>query len=481
MPLSTNRDTIVLVNPPNEKIVLRDMYSSTISKGSYNWPCVDLLVLSGVLKNVYDVKLIDANTLGLSVKETVDLISSYNPRGVCFSIGNSVKNDDYFFVGSIRERLQGIKLVGTGGLLIHNAEYELKNHQEFDACILNFTTDDIVKYFEGDFENMNNIVYRSNDKIIRTPTRGSENGYSYPVPLHEQLPLKSYNLSHGRSKPLTSVLTSYGCPAVCSFCVSEKIEYRYRNPQNVIQELKAVKKLGVKEIFFRDPVFCANKKQGHSIMDMMIQNDFGFYWVADTRVNIISEETARLMKKSGCHALHFGVESANMNILKKYNKGMTIEKVKKTFGICKEYGIETVGYFILGLPGETVDDVRRTIDLAIELDCDYASFNTPLPIIGTSLRDEAVQNRWIEDVQDEAYDGSLIPLIETESLSKRDIVELKNMAYKKFYLRPKYIIKMILKLRSIYKAKMLFVEFLRMVYMLLYRCINGTIRRMNQL
>ena len=470
--LSTNRDTIVLVNPPNAKIVLRDMYSSTISKGSYNWPCVDLLVLSGILKDVFDVKFIDANTLGLSVKETVNLISSYNPRGVCFSIGNSVKNDDYFFVASLRERLQDIKLAGTGGLLIHNAEYELKNHREFDACIINFTTDDIVKYFEDDFGNMNNIVYRSNDKIVRTPTKQSENGYSYPVPLHEQLPLKSYNLSHGKSKPLTSVLTSYGCPAVCSFCVSEKIEYRYRNPQNVIEELKVIRELDVREIFFRDPVFCANKKQGHRLMEMMIQNDFGFYWVADTRVNVLSEETARLMKKSGCHALHFGVESANARILSKYNKGINIDKVKTAFKICNNYGIETVGYFILGLPGETVDDVRRTIDLAIELDCDYASFNTPLPIIGTSLRDEAIQNRWIEDVHDDAYDGSFLPLIETESLSKRDIVELQNLAYKKFYLRPMYIFKMILKLRSIYKTKMLFLEFLRMVRKLSYRFIN---------
>jgi len=450
------------------------MYSSTISKGSYNWPCVDLLVLSGILKDVYDVKLIDANTLGLSVKETVNLVSSYNPRGVCFSIGNSVKNDDYFFVVRLREKLQDIKLAGTGGLLIHNAEYELKNHREFDACIINFTTDDIVKYFEGDFGNMNNIVYRSKDKIVRTPTRQAENGYSYPVPLHEQLPLKSYNLSHGKSKPLTSVLTSYGCPAVCSFCVSEKIAYRYRNPQNVIEELKAIRDLDVKEIFFRDPVFCANKKQGHHLMEMMIQNDFGFYWVADTRVNVLNEETARLMKKSGCHALHFGVESASARSLKKYNKGVNMDKIKTAFKICNYYGIETVGYFILGLPGETVDDVRRTIDLAIELDCDYASFNTPLPIIGTSLRDEAIQNRWIEDVHDDAYDGSFLPLIETESLSKRDIVELQNLAYKKFYLRPMYIFKMILKLRSIYKAKMLFLEFLRMVRMMLYRFVHDS-------
>lgn len=459
----TKNNTIVLVNPPNKKIILRDMYSSTISKGRYNWPCVDLLVLSGILKKVYDVKLIDANTLRLSIQETVDLISSFNPKGICFSFGNSVKDEDYFFIKTLRRKLQNTKLIGTGGLLYHNAEYELKNHEEIDACLMNFTTDDIIRYFENDFDHMNNIVYRTNSKIVRTPIKNPENGFSYPPPLHEQLPLDKYNLSHGKAKPLTSILTSYGCPAVCGFCVSGKIDYRYRNPQNVIEELKVVQMLGIREIFFRDPVFCANKKHGYVIMNMMIQYDFRLFWVADTRINIINEETARLMKKSGCHALHFGIESANLEILKKYNKGITIEKVKEIFKICKDNGIETIGYFILGLPGETADDVRRTIDLAIELDCDYASFNIPIPIIGTSLREEAIQNHWINLDSEARYDGSLEPLIETENLSSKEILELKKIAYKKYYYRPRYIVKSLTRLRNIYQIKMLFSEFFNLL------------------
>lgn len=458
--MNKNKETIVLVNPPNKKIVLRDLYSSTISKGTYNWPCTDLLVLSGLLKNRYDIKLIDANTLGLSVQETVSEIGSHNPLGVCFAFGNSVKEDDYSFIKKVREALPEAKIVGTGGLLYHNSENELQQHPEFDACLINFTTDDIVKYFSGEWDHLRNITHRVDGKIVKTPLEYPENNFAYSVPLHEQLPLHKYRLSHGKQSPLTSILTSYGCPWTCSFCVSEKINFRYRNADNIIEELGRVKELGVKEVFFRDNVFCVDKKQGYSIMEKMVANDFGLTWVSDTRANIIDDPTAKLMKKSGCHALHFGVESASNKTLKDYDKKLTVDKIRQAFKICRENDIKTVGYFILGLPGETAGDVLATIDFAIDLDCDYASFNMPLPIFGTDLREEAIKNDWIEADHEQIYDGSLTPLINTSSLTADQIRKFRSMAYRKFYFRPRYFLKSIKRIETLYQMKMLFSEFI---------------------
>lgn len=457
-------DVIVLVNPPNKQIVLRDMYSSTISKGYYNWPCVDLLVLSGILKEYYDVRLIDANTLGLSSEEAVGKISSFNPKGVIFSLGSSVGDEDYEFIKKLRKQLPGIKFCGTGGLLYHNAKQELKDHVEFDACLRNFTTNDIIKYLGSDFDNLHNIIYRNNGEIVTTSDRNPDNGFSFPIPLHEQLPLNKYGLPHGNATPLTSVLTSYGCPAICSFCVAGKINYQYRAPSNVISELETIKTLGIKEIFFRDNVFCANRKQGHLLMNMMIENDFGFSWVADTRASILTDETAKIMKKSGCHALHIGVETANPTILKKYNKGVTIEEIRDAFRICKNWGIKTVGYFIIGLPGEMVEDIKKTIDLSIELDCDYASFNVALPIIGTELREEAVKNNWVNSKNSSKYDGSFEPKIESENISLEKILEMRDFAVRKFYLRPSYIVKQLISLRNFYQVKSLFNEFFNLLH-----------------
>lgn len=454
------KETIVLVNPPNGHIVLRDMYCSTISKGLYNWPNTDLLVVSGQLKGRYDVKFIDANSMGISPATTLDMILRHDPVGVCFSFGISVKDHDYAFVAELRKRLPGIKIIGTGGLLKFNAANELRDHPEFDACLLNFTTDDILKYFNSDYETLCNVVYRQGENIIETPLRYPPNGYAYPVPVHEQLPLEKYNLSHGRVKPFTTVLSGYGCPARCSYCVCEKIDYRYRDPANVIEELTAIKDLGIKGLFFRDMYFCANKKQGQELLEMMLKNKLGLSWVADTRADNLTDDLAALMKAAGCHALHIGVESASEGMLRKNNKGTDLDKIRKGFKICKRNGIKTVGYFILGLPGESADDVRRTIEFAIELDCDYASFNVPVPIVGTSLREDALSNGWLESPAAVPYDGSLVTPIETALLGREQINDLRRLAYRKFYLRPRYIYKALARLRTPYQVKMLGMEFI---------------------
>ena len=112
------KEKIVLVNPPNKNIVLRDLYSSTVSKGLYNWPCIDLLVLSGILKNDFDVTLVDANTLKLSNKNTLDLIENLNPMESFLLLEIQLKKDDYKFVKELRSILPDAKLCGTGDFYI---------------------------------------------------------------------------------------------------------------------------------------------------------------------------------------------------------------------------------------------------------------------------------------------------------------------------------------------------------------------------
>jgi len=450
---------------------LRDLYSSTISKGNYNWPCIDLLVLSGILKKQYDVHLIDANTLELSFDKSINKVVKLNPKGVVFSFGNSVKNEDYAFVKKLRKLLPNSKICGTGGLLYHNAIYELENNPDFDACLLNFTTDDILKYFNDEFDDLFNIVYRNNGSIIKKPKRYLQNSFSFPIPLHEQLPLNKYRMSHGRANPLTSVLTAFGCPYKCSFCVSGRIDWATRNIDNILKELDYIKEIGVREIFFRDNVFGAKKGETIQLLNRMIEKKYYFSWVADTRIELINKEFGRLLKKSGCHALHMGVEVSSDEIRNKYNKKMHIQKIKNAFKVCKDNDIKTVGYFILGLPGETIEDIKRTIELSIELDCDYASFNNAIPIIGTDLRDVVIKKGLLmkTNTDEDIYDGSLTSVIETKQLSRTKLLELRNYALRRFYLRPYYIYKIAIGTKTIFQFKMLYIEFSRLLKTILFK------------
>mgnify|MGYP003949152919 CR=1 FL=1 len=456
---------ILIINPNNKEIVLRDFYSSTISKGVYNWPNVDLLCLAGHLKEKFNVKIFDANSLRLTPEEVLKRTSFTKLKGVVFSVGKSVIEEDYKFIKEIKKLINpDAKILVVGGVIYYNAKEELKKNKFIDGCILNFVTDDILKYFQNNKKDLKNFIYRDGDEIIDTGLQLPANDFLIPTPPHEQLDFTKYQLSHGTSSRLTSVLTSYGCVHKCSFCVSGKINYRYRDVENIIEELKHINKLKVKNITFRDNIFGFHKKNFKKLLNRMIEENFNFKWVSDSRVDILDEEIINLMSKAGCHALHFGIESSNEETLNRYEKNLkNIDFVEKTLKLCKKYKIITVGYFILGLPGETEIDVENTIDYSIKLDLDFVSFNLPIPIVGTNLREESISNNWIND-QDNIYDGSKTPIISTKELKPSELVRLRKKAYKKFYLRVNFVIKTLLRIRNLFQIKMIIIEFINLTF-----------------
>ncbi len=454
---------IILINPPNKKIVLRDFYSSTISKGKYNWPNIDLLSLSATLNTKFSTNIIDANTNQYSLDQTINFFSDKeNLAGVIVAVGKSVLKEDYKFIKLLKKSFikknQDIKIAVVGGIIYHNAENEIKENFFIDACILNFTTNDALKYFNDEYENLNNIVYRYNNKIIKTSLKLPEWGFKLPIPRHDQLPLAKYQLSHGKNTPLTSVLTSYGCPHKCSFCVSGRIQYRYRDPENIIEELKYLKNIGVKEITFRDNIFGFHKKTALELLKKIIKNNLKFSWVSDSRVDILDEELIELMSKAGCHALHFGIETVNEFTLNEYDKNLKkTDFVSETIRLCKKYNILVVGYFILGLPGESIKDANNTIEYAVRLGCDYASFNLPMPIVGTELREKSISEGWLVN-KEESYDGSAEPIISTDLIKSNELVLLQKKAYRKFYFRLSFVFEKIFKIRTLFQFKMLLFE-----------------------
>ncbi|OGF25560.1 hypothetical protein A2331_01705 [Candidatus Falkowbacteria bacterium RIFOXYB2_FULL_34_18] len=437
---------ILLLNPPAQSLYLRDMYSSTKSKWGYSWPPTDILLLSGILCREHEIQLLDANILKLSPEEALLKIDK-DINVVVFMIGSSSLYSDIEFIRKLKEKIPNIKAIGTGGCLLHKPEFFLERFVEIDAVLLNFVTNSILDYLNNKSD-IKNLVYRKDNKIINGGNYFPKNNFIVPIPRHELLPINKYILPHGKRNPITSVLTSFGCPYKCSYCVVQNIEYLARNIENVLEELRYIEKLGIKEIIFRDNTFGVNKERTKELCRKIIQEKIDISWVCDSRVDVLNDkELLLLMKKSGCHTIHFGLESGDDEILKKYNKGITQEDMKKTFALCRDVGIKTMGYFIIGLPGENKESIIKTILLAKNLDCDYASFNIPIPIYGTKLREEAIKNKWINDNVD-VFDGSFFPVIETEDLTTRDVWSLRNLAIRRFYLRPRFIFKKLVGIRS---------------------------------
>jgi radical SAM superfamily enzyme YgiQ (UPF0313 family) len=326
----------------------------------------------------------------------------------------------------------------------------LKKYPFIDAVLYDFTTPDVIKYLElstpGD--KVDNVIYQFHGQIIKGDWQKKSGQFEIPLPKHELLPLKKYRLPHGKRHPFTSVITNHGCPFKCSFCIGNTLGFKWRPVDNVMEELRHIGRLGIKEVFFKDFTFEAHRKNTEQLLARMIKEKLGLTWICACRVDTVDEELLRLMKQAGCHTIQFGIESGNEEILRKYSKGATIDDVRATFLLCKKMGIRTLAHFILGLPGEDEGCVRQTIKFAIELDCDYASFNLAIPQIGTELRRQCLEQGWISS-DDELFDSSWgYPLIQTPQLSRQKLWHLHNLAIRQFYLRPSYMAKKLFNIRS---------------------------------
>jgi anaerobic magnesium-protoporphyrin IX monomethyl ester cyclase len=449
---------VMLLNPPAKELYLRDMYSSTKSKWGYSWPPADILMLSGVVGKEHEIQLLDANILGLSFEEALEKIDA-DIGAVIFMTGSSSLTNDLDFIRQVKKVHPSAKAIGTGGCLLHNSEYFLEKYPVIDAILYNFITYDILDYLSSK-EKVDNVIYKKTDGEIIKGEIKLPSYFQVPVPRHDLLPIEKYNLPHGRRRPITSLVASYGCPYNCAYCVSQNVRYIPRSVDNCLEELRFINKLGIKEVIFRDNTFGVVKEDAKNLCRRIIEEKIDITWVCDSRVNVMNDdELLSLMKSAGCHTIHFGLESGDDKILEKYGKGITHDEMFNTFRLCKKNRIKTMGYFIIGLPGENAESVLKTIELAKKLDCDYASFNVPIPIYGTRLRDEAIREKWIDGGQTEIFDGSYFPTIGTDILPASELWELRNLAIRKFYLRPAYIFKKLSEVRSFYDAKILWQNF----------------------
>lgn len=431
---------ILLLNPPGDAAYLRDYYCSKTSKADYIYHPVDLLILSGRFSpKKYDLYVLDALVEKWSIEKTIKFIQMLNPEIVISLVGSVCFKQDLNLLRRIKDFNENIKIIVSGDLFMGGEKEILKKFDFIDAAILDFTTDDTIKYIEG--KPFKNMMYRQGKNVyINKIIRSKYQIFEIPIPRHDKFPTNLYKYPFVKS-PFVTVLTDYGCPFNCSFCIMPKLGFKQRAIKNVIRELKYIKGLGIKNIYFDDQTFGADRKRAIKLCKQIIANHLFFEWVCFSRVDVVNKELLTFMIKAGCKLIMFGVESGSQEILDRHRKGITKDQIRKTFRLCKEMGIEVVGTFILGLPGDTKETCLETIRFAKELDCDYASFNIPVPRMGTDLRKEAIRQHLTNPGLKEMDQSGLKSIMKTEVLSKKDVRAIQKKAIREFYFRPEYIFK----------------------------------------
>ncbi|KPK90299.1 MAG: hypothetical protein AMJ94_09855 [Deltaproteobacteria bacterium SM23_61] len=216
-----------------------------------------------------------------------------------------------------------------------------------------------------------------------------------------------------------SLMTSRGCPHRCVFCVGRKMigaKGRFRKPEAVVDEMEALVQLGFARLRIEDDLFTFRRERALAICKEMDRRELAIRWRAYSRVDTIDAELLQWMKRSGCERVLYGAESGSPEILKKIRKGITPEQTRRAVEMTREAGIGVLASFILGLPGETPQSLRQTIEFAKSLQVPY-SLNLLTPYVGTEVREKAAE--WEIEVLSEDWRqyGQGHPLTSTSTVT----------------------------------------------------------------
>lgn len=278
-----------------------------------------------------------------------------------------------------------------------------------------------------------------------------ENLDELPFPEWGGFPIREYSYFPViNEKPFLTIQSSRGCPYNCEYCpylVMQGTKLRKRSADNVVDEIKHMhEKYGVRGVLFRDPVFTIDRKRTGKIANRLIEEDMNIKWCCETRLDCLDTDLIDLMKDAGLRSINVGVESYSRDILEKASrKAIDNKHQEEIINHCEDNGVKVSAFYILGFPDDTIESIRKTIDYAKKLNTTVAQFTILTPYPGT---------RYFEDVKGHiTTDGftnfdAYTPVIGCRNLSHEQLIQLKEKAFKGYYLRPGWIFRNLFKLIS---------------------------------
>jgi radical SAM superfamily enzyme YgiQ (UPF0313 family) len=260
-----------------------------------------------------------------------------------------------------------------------------------------------------------------------------------PIPLHHLLPFDHYLMPMYKG-PYSFLVSSRGCPAGCKYCikhVSYQYSVRLRSPRLLMEEIHILNKLGVYNIHMYADLFTVNRDQVIELCNLLIDSDTKITWTANSRVDYVDEEMLKLMGQAGCMMISWGIESGNEMILKKAHKGYRMEQAAQALKWAHKAGIKNWGYFIIGLPGETVDTIKQTIEFSKKIPLDIALFHVAAPYPGTPFFFEVVENGWFRQGTNwEEVDMDQATVLDYPDLKAEDLLYWQRRAFREWAFRP---------------------------------------------
>jgi len=453
---------IWVLNPPFLKRYSRPQRSPAVTKsGTIYFPiwlayCVSVLEEAG-----HAVTFTDAPARGLDMNEIITQAERLQPELIIMDTSTPSIENDVLVAEQLKTILPQSYIVMVGTHVSALPEETLLKSGSIDAVArreYEYTVRDLASLLdrkgscdESSLRDIAGLSFKSDGKVIHNPDR------PYIEEL-DKLPWVSRTYKkHLRIRdyfnpnalyPMVTLITSRGCPFRCSFCVYPQTltgrKYRFRSIEGVIGEMEFVVRefSEAKSIFFEDDTLTANKKRCVEFADTILERGIRIPWTANSRVDL-DLETLLKIKAAGCRELCVGFESGDQNVLNTMRKGIKLERMFEFMKDARKAGILIHGCFMVGFPGETLESIEKTIELAIDLNPDTVQFYPVMVYPGTEAYEEYKEKGWLTAKNYEQWltpEGLHNCVVRNETLSSSELVRLCDPGRRQFYLRPRYIL-----------------------------------------
>jgi len=455
----------LLINPPRENEIIGNNPPIIEEERGFNPPLGLLYIASFLEKHTkHNISIIDSQVEKLTYNSLKSRIASINPDVVGLTVMTLTIIDVIKTINVVKEVNKNIRIV-LGGPHVHLFPNETINLKNVDYLVLG-EGEEVFKELlcaiddKSTLKKIPGLVFKDNGRVINTGIRPHiKNLDALPFPARHLVPYKKYSSLLFKGKVVTTIFTSRGCPFKCSFCDRPHLGniFRARSAINLVDELEECMKMGIYEFLFYDDTFTVNKRRVIDICNEIIRRKLDLAWDIRTRVDTVDEEIIKHLKKAGCQGIHYGIEAGTEKTLKILNKGITINQARQAFDLTRKYKIPILAYFMIGNPNETIDDIYTTFNVMKILKPDYVHITILTPFPGTRIYFDGLKNGvikkdyWKEFAESPSTD--FVPPHWGEMFNRDELSDLLSEGYRKFYLRPLYILKRLTRIRSISELK----------------------------
>lgn len=439
---------IVLVTPP---VTLEERYGK-LSWAANTLPSLGILYLASVLrKDGYHVSVIDASSLGFSQKELIEKIVTLQPKYLGISATTLSISHAASLADEVKKTLYDTKIIIGGPHLTAIPEETMECFRCFDLGVIGEgeeTVKELIQTLEhgGDITDIPGIIFRQQDSVVKTVPRVFINDLDrLPFPAWELLVdfPKRYHPPPFRFKrlPASYIVTTRGCPNKCIFCDRSVFGNKCRgHSSEYILELigHLHKSFGVREILIEDDTFITFKKRLTEVCEGIVNRGIKISWSCLGRVDAVTPEILKLMKKAGCWSISYGIETGDEEVMKFIGKHITLEQVEKAVRLTKKAGILSKGFFIMGHPTDNRDTIKKTIDFALRMPLDDISISMMTPFPGSKLYEIASQYGQFENHWEKMNELDVVFV--PKGLTKDDLRHYSKEMFRRFYLRPQIVL-----------------------------------------